>query len=103
MFAKLFLKVTNIIKREKVKHINFEPQPTSITQVVPSINDISKPISSKSQCKTCIGCGFVKTNPIICDVCKGHKCMSCNSLGLTQLPWSECPICYGSGEIIISL
>jgi hypothetical protein len=36
----------------------------------------------------------------MCDVCNGRKCMTCNSVGLTQLPWSECHVCYGSGEIM---
>jgi hypothetical protein len=26
--------------------------------------------------------------------------MNCNSIGLMRLPWSECPTCYGSGEIM---
>ena len=109
MFAKLLLKVANIIKSEKVKPTIIanpsiiEPsfiEPTCIklqsSTITPSIADR---ISVKSQCKTCIGCGFVKTDSIICDVCNGLKCMACNSLGLIQLPWSECPTCYSSGEI----
>ena len=141
MFAKLLLKVTNIIKREKTittivsapatldvvepKSIQLLPTVISVvapaivapaivipsivtpTIVSPSIEQISDEInqstvSIKSQCKTCTGCGFVKTVTIICDTCNGKKCMYCNSLGLSQLPWSECPICYGSGEIIHS-
>lgn len=156
MFAKLLLKVTNIIKREKtittivsapakldvVEHKSTQLQPTIVTPpiVSPSIVSIVTPsivspsivtpsivtphtigpisdepnqsivifptvrdqTSIKSQCKTCTGCGFVKTVTIICDMCNGIKCMYCNSLGLSQLPWSECNICYGSGEIIHS-
>ena len=109
MFAKLLLKVTNIIKREK-SIVTIIANPSSIepaciklqpSTIKPPMNDIfEQTTSSKSQCKTCIGCGFVKTDSIICDICNGRKCMTCNSLGLTQLPWSECHVCYGSGEII---
>ena len=109
MFAKLLLKVANIIKREKVKPtIIANPpitEPTLIqTQPITVMNDgvpsiSEKPHIAQTRCKTCIGSGFVKTNSILCDVCNGRKCMTCNSLGLTQLPWSECPTCYGSGEI----
>ena len=109
MFAKLLLKVANIIKREKVKPtiiVNpsiIEPsiiEPSCIKFQPSTIEpSITERIIVKSQCKTCIGCGFVKTDSIMCDVCNGRKCMTCNSLGLTQLPWSECPSCYGSGEI----
>ena len=77
--------------------------PTVITRTICIINDdINKSIvilPSITKCTTCGGSGFVKTDAIICDSCKGNKCMNCNSLGLTRLPWSECPICYGSGEI----
>ncbi len=104
MFAKLLLKVAKIIKREKCKPtIVANPsiiEPTGVklqpTTIAPTITER---ISVKSQCKTCVGCGFVKTESIICDLCNGNKCMNCNSIGLTQLPWSECPTCYGSGEI----
>jgi len=159
MFAKLLLKVTNIIKREKIKPTQakadgveqaFKIQPSLIIApaiiapaiiapaiiapaiiapaiiapaiiapaiiapaiiapaiIAPTMETISdEPNQStnsiKSQCKTCAGCGFVKTVTIICDTCKGIKCMACNSLGLSRLPWSECHICYGSGEIIHS-
>ena len=108
MFAKLLLKVTKIIKREKgkptiianpstIESTCVKLQPSTIApSVAPSITER---ISVKTQCKTCVGCGFVKTDKIICDLCNGNKCMNCNSIGLTQLPWSECPTCYGSGEI----
>lgn len=118
MFTKLMLKVANIIKREKaspiqakldgVAHNNVPLQPTGVTPTVITrticiINDdINKSIvilPSITKCTTCGGSGFVKTDAIICDSCNGNKCMNCNSLGLTRLPWSECPICYGSGEI----
>ena len=148
MFAKLLLKVTNIIKREKtittivsapakldvVEHKSNQLQPTIVSPSIVSPSIVSPSIVSpsivsphtigpisdepnqsivifptvrdqtsiKSQCKTCTGCGFVKTTSIICDMCDGIKCMYCNSLGLSQLPWSECNICYGSGEIIHS-
>jgi hypothetical protein len=77
--------------------------PAVITRTICIINDdINKSIvilPSIIRCTTCGGSGFVKTDAITCDSCKGNKCMNCNSLGLTRLPWSECPICYGSGEI----
>jgi hypothetical protein len=121
MFAKLLLKVANIIKREKskltiianpsiVEPTCIQIQPSTITppitppitqSITPTIAPtITERISVKSQCKTCVGCGFVKTDSIICHLCNGRKCMHCNSIGLTQLPWSECPTCYGSGEIM---
>jgi hypothetical protein len=104
MFAKLLLKVAKIIKREKGKStIIANPSIIEPTCVQIEPNTIAPPIAGQisvtTQCKTCTGCGFVKTDSIICDICNGRKCMNCNSLGLTQLPWSECPTCYGSGEI----
>ena len=103
MIQKLLFKVANIIKREKVKPtVMLNPsisEPTFI-QAQPTaiiVNDV--PEHTQTRCKTCVGCGFIKTKSIICDVCNGNKCMMCNSLGLIQLPWSECTICYGSGEI----
>ena len=137
MFAKLLLKVTNIIKITNLKptivsapakldvvepkSIQLHPtvvsptvvSPTVVSPTVVQITDepthsivifpcVRDPTSIKSQCKTCAGCGFIKTNSIICDTCDGIKCMACNSLGLSQLPWSECHICYGVGEIIHS-
>ena len=129
MFAKLLLKVTNIIKIPKLKptivnvpakldvvepkSIQLQPAIVSTLATIGIISDepnqsivifptVRDPTSIKSQCKTCVGCGFVKTTSIICNTCDGIKCMACNSLGLTRLPWSECHICYGSGEIIHS-
>ena len=127
MFAKLLLKVTNIIKITKLKPTivsapakldvvepkSIQLHPTVVSPTVVQISDepthsivifpcVRDPTSIKSQCKTCTGCGFIKTNSIICDTCDGMKCMACNSLGLSRLPWSECHICYGSGEIIHS-
>jgi len=108
MFAKLLLKVANIIKREKAK-LTIVANPSIIEPTCVKIEPstiaptIAERISVKTQCKTCIGCGFIKTESIICDLCNGTKCMNCNSIGLTQLPWSECPTCYGSGEIMRSM
>ena len=91
MFAKLLLKVTNIIKRDKGSPSIIAP---------PIAPPIAEQIIIRSQCKTCSGYGLIKTDSIICDICNGSKCMNCNSIGLTRLPWSECPTCYGSGEIM---
>jgi DnaJ-class molecular chaperone len=51
------------------------------------------------RCSNCQGCGFVKTDPIKCDICKGKKCISCQDTGLTVFPWSLCTICNGDGEL----
>ena len=54
----------------------------------------------KKQCYECKGSGFIKTDYVICSICKGIKCMCCNATGLEVLPWSNCNICDRLGEII---
>lgn len=56
--------------------------------------------ASFTQCKTCKGCGFIKTDPVICQLCEGKKCSSCADSGLFIKPWSLCPICNGDGELL---
>jgi DnaJ-class molecular chaperone len=51
------------------------------------------------QCTTCKGTGFIKYEPKVCVVCKGIKCMSCNSIGYDKMPWDLCNKCDGDGEI----
>lgn len=51
------------------------------------------------QCPTCLGIGLLKYTPVICSVCDGIKCMQCNSTGLSVMPYEECFVCYGYGEI----
>lgn len=55
--------------------------------------------STKTQCHECKGIGFIKTDYVICSICHGIKCMSCNSIGLEVLPWSNCNVCDRLGEI----
>tara|TARA_Y100000589_G_C27057889_1_gene590086 strand:+ start:707 stop:889 length:183 start_codon:yes stop_codon:yes gene_type:complete len=57
---------------------------------------------NKEKCEKCNGSGLMKTDVIICPYCNGKRCYKClNESGLKQYPYSECNICYGSGEIDI--
>lgn len=55
--------------------------------------------NKRYRCKKCGGCGLMKVNTIICDICDGIKCMSCGESGYKQMPWVECDNCFGPGEI----
>jgi DnaJ-class molecular chaperone len=63
-------------------------------------NNFIIPKLEKVQCKVCIGVGLIKTDPKICDMCDGIKCMSCNSTGLEIMPYTECSVCDGLGTIL---
>lgn len=52
-----------------------------------------------AKCSICLGTGFEKYDPVICNVCDGIKCMMCNSSGLLVMPWDTCHECYGCGEV----
>jgi DnaJ-class molecular chaperone len=52
------------------------------------------------RCQECQGIGLVKCNVIICTICKGKKCIQCNSKGIIQMPYDECKKCHGSGKQI---
>jgi len=53
----------------------------------------------KITCDSCCGHGIIKQDTIICRICEGKKCVSCNSTGYEQLPYDTCNKCYGLGEI----
>ena len=54
----------------------------------------------KIQCPKCKGIGLIKTEFKYCSNCDGKKCFRCNGKGYSQSNWSECNVCYGSGELI---
>lgn len=63
-------------------------------------NNFIIPKLEKVQCKVCLGVGLIKTDPKICGMCDGIKCMSCNSTGLEIMPYTECSVCDGLGTIL---
>lgn len=58
-------------------------------------------MSSIHRCQKCEGTGFLKYDPIICNICDGIKCMFCNNTGLERMPWDLCDKCCGDGEITV--
>ncbi len=57
-------------------------------------------ITTKKTCDKCGGCGLIKMETIICDLCKGIKCIRCRETGFIQLPYETCDTCDGLGTII---
>ena len=65
-----------------------------------SSNDNNPVKLEKTQCVICLGIGLIKTEPKICKMCDGIKCISCNSSGLEVMPYTECSKCDGLGTIL---
>ena len=51
------------------------------------------------RCKKCKGCGLMKVDMILCESCKGKKCISCMETGYRQQPYIECDNCAGKGGL----
>jgi DnaJ-class molecular chaperone len=58
-----------------------------------------KNLTNNIQCPKCIGIGQIKMIPIICKLCDGYKCITCNSTGLEVMPYIKCFNCDGLGII----
>lgn len=54
----------------------------------------------KKQCVKCKGCGLIKQETIVCNLCNGKKCVMCGESGFSQLPYTTCIDCDGLGTII---
>lgn len=51
------------------------------------------------RCRQCKGSGLIPAKVILCKSCEGKKCIACKESGYKQMPWIECNMCYGAGEI----
>ncbi len=69
-----------------------------IKKILENIENAKK---NKKRCEKCVGSGFIKMIPIICNICDGIKCIQCNSKGITIMPYDLCERCDSSGEVFI--
>lgn len=56
---------------------------------------------TQQQCKTCNGCGLVKTPIKVCPICLGKKCVRCPVFqsGYANKLYSECEDCWSTGSV----